>query len=483
LPVVAAIGALPILVHRLGADRFGVLTLAWAIAGYFSLFDFGLGRALTKAMARELSRTNRHAAATLFWTTLAMMLVFGAAAGFALWIVGPWLVGDVLTIPLALRPETIAGLDLIAAGLPILVSISALRAALSAAERFDLLNLIRLPSGIMSFVAPVILLPLTHSIEWMIAALIVNRAVSWFAYVSVVTRALPGLTSSVNIDPACAPSLLGFGAWITVAAIITPITLYLDRFLIGALISVAALAAYSIPMEIIAKSFIVPAAVSGVMFPAFARAFVNEPTSLSALFARALKLVAVVLFPACVGVVTFAPQIMSLWIGSRYATQTSAVLQLLAVGALITGLAWIPVVLLHAAHRPDLPAKIHLIDFPIYALMLWAGIRQIGLAGAALAWSTRLLAESAILFAMASRYLTVTRREMFLGSAVLFAAIAVMAAGALMTALRSKAIFVIGIDAACVFCSWRFLLNEAERARIANLLPAGVRLSPAKAVN
>jgi hypothetical protein len=37
--------------------------------------------------------------------------------------------------------------------------------------------------------------------------------------------------------------------------------IYLDRFLIGALMSMAALTAYSVPMEIISKSFILPAAV------------------------------------------------------------------------------------------------------------------------------------------------------------------------------------------------------------------------------
>lgn len=39
VPVLAALVAIPILVHRLGADRFGVLTISWMIAGYFGLFD------------------------------------------------------------------------------------------------------------------------------------------------------------------------------------------------------------------------------------------------------------------------------------------------------------------------------------------------------------------------------------------------------------------------------------------------------------
>ena len=47
LPMLVAIFAIPLLVKGLGTERFGILTLAWVIIGYLSLFDLGLGRALT----------------------------------------------------------------------------------------------------------------------------------------------------------------------------------------------------------------------------------------------------------------------------------------------------------------------------------------------------------------------------------------------------------------------------------------------------
>ena len=195
IPVLAAVVAIPILVHRLGADRFGVLTLSWIIAGYFGLFDFGLGRALTKAMAQELSLGRDAKAAELFWTALAVMLTLGAAAAVSLAMITPWLARGALKIPLALQHETLAGLYVIAVGLPMLISSSALRAGLTAAGRFDLLNLIRTPSGIMSFAAPVLVLPFTHNLGWLIAALMANRAASWLIYFSAIFRALPKLES------------------------------------------------------------------------------------------------------------------------------------------------------------------------------------------------------------------------------------------------------------------------------------------------
>ena len=296
LPVVAAVIAIPILLHRLGADRFGVLTLSWMIAGYFGLFDFGLGRALTQAMAREFSLGHRASAPRLFWTALAMMLLLGAVAGIALAIIAPWLTSRALKIPLALQRESLLGFYIVAVGLPMLISASALRAVLAAANRFDLLNFIRTPSGMMSFAAPALMLPFTHSLAWLIAALIANRAVSWVVYFAAIFRAFPEVRANRQIELAYVRSLLGFGAWITVSNIITPILVYLDRFMIGGFLSMAALTAYSIPMEIAGKTVLVPAAISGVMFPAFARSFATAPADTTRLFGRSLKLLGLIMF-------------------------------------------------------------------------------------------------------------------------------------------------------------------------------------------
>jgi O-antigen/teichoic acid export membrane protein len=480
VPVLAALVAIPILVHRLGADRFGVLTISWMIAGYFGLFDFGLGRALTKAMAQELSLGRDAKAAELFWTSLVMMLTLGVAAGISLAMIAPWLTRGALKIPLTLQSETLAGFYVIAIGLPILVTASALRAALAAASRFDLLNLIRTPSGIMSFVAPVLMLPFTHNLGWLIGALIANRAASWAIYFAAIFRAFPGLRSNLTIDLACILPLLGFGAWITLSSVITPLMVYLDRILIGSLMSMAALAAYSVPMEIVSKSFILPAAISGVMFPAFARSFAAAPEELAPLFARSLKLVALILCPVCAAVVTFAPQIMWFWIGHRFAGQSAAVLQILAVGAFVTGLAWIPLALLQGAHRPDLVAKIHLVDFPLYALVLWIGVARFGLIGAAFIWSGRLLIENLMIFAMATRFVAASGRGIAAAGGSLALAIGVIMAGAFLPDVLSKAIFLGGLIAATGTVGWRFLLEAGERSQIIGLLPPTLRPAFAK---
>jgi O-antigen/teichoic acid export membrane protein len=54
MPLILALITIPQLIAVLGAARCGVLTLVWMVVGYFSVFDLGLGRSLTKLVAERI---------------------------------------------------------------------------------------------------------------------------------------------------------------------------------------------------------------------------------------------------------------------------------------------------------------------------------------------------------------------------------------------------------------------------------------------
>src|SRR5258708_9530063 len=72
-PMIVAVFCIPILIRGLGTARFGVLTLAWALIGYASLFDLGLGRALTQLVAKKLGAGEDREIPALVWTSLLLM--------------------------------------------------------------------------------------------------------------------------------------------------------------------------------------------------------------------------------------------------------------------------------------------------------------------------------------------------------------------------------------------------------------------------
>src|SRR5690349_2610185 len=109
----AAVLAIPALIAGMGKERFGILTLAWILLGYFSLFDLGLGRALTRMVAERLGLGREEDIPGLVWTTLGLMMGLGLAGTVAIGLVSPWLVGRVLKVPDALRGETLGAFEMI----------------------------------------------------------------------------------------------------------------------------------------------------------------------------------------------------------------------------------------------------------------------------------------------------------------------------------------------------------------------------------
>jgi len=471
-PLVAGLLAIPVLVRALGTDRFGVLTIAWMITGYFSLFDLGLGRALTQVIAARVSETGERHAPPVVWPAIGMMLALGVAGGAALAAVAPWLVTDVLRIPAALQDETRLALYVLAAGIPFVVMTAALNGILAAFHEFGLLNAIRAPMGIMILVAPVLVLPWSVSLVAVALALVAVRVGAFVALVAACRRFMPPRGAAPSTSPAGGPgirALFGFGAWMTVSNIISPLMVHLDRFVIGSMVSMSAVAYYATPYEVVTKAWIVPGALVGVLFPAFSVSAGRDRERMERLFTRGSKYMALLLFLPMLLVIAFAREGLELWLGAEFAANGATVMQWLAAGVFINCIAQVFFTLVQGAGRPDLTARLHLMELPIYLVVLWWCIGEWGIVGAAVAWSARVALDAVLLFVVSGRLLQLRGavvRRLALGLAVATGALAVPLA---LQDPRARAGAVIAVTAVFALAAWRFALAADERERLRQL--------------
>jgi len=121
-PLLAALVAIPVTLRGLGTERFGALSLAWLLIGYLSLFDLGLGRALTKLVAEKIAARQEEEVPSLTWTALFLMLGLGMAAALLITLPSAWIAGQVLRVPPALQEETKNALYLLGASVPFVIS-------------------------------------------------------------------------------------------------------------------------------------------------------------------------------------------------------------------------------------------------------------------------------------------------------------------------------------------------------------------------
>jgi O-antigen/teichoic acid export membrane protein len=471
-PAIAALFTVPILIHGLGTERFGVLTLIWLVVGYFSIFDLGLGRALTQLLAERLGLGDQASVAPLVWTALGLMGCLGLVGTVIASLFAPAL-EHALKAPPALQSETLRALYLLALSIPLVVSTSGLRGVLEARQRFDLANVVRLASGVFTYVGPVLALGFSRSLVPLTLVLLVGRAATWAAYLVMCMHELPELRGHVGFDPRYVKRLLRFGGWMTVSNIVSPFLVYLDRFLIATIMGAAAVAYYVTPFEIVTRLLLLPWAFAGVLFPLIASTFVPNPERSARLFSRGMRLTFLTLFPFVLCVIGFAHEGLALWVGESIAAHSDIVLRWLAVGVFMNGIVQVPFATIQAAGRPDLTARIHLIELPLYVPMLWWMAHRWGIEGAAVAWMARGGFDMAVQFVVAARLLPRAQvataafgvRAVMAGGL----AAATLAAAAIIPSLSTRAVAVVIMLSAFGVLGWIHMLDPEDRSFVRRL--------------
>lgn len=183
--------------------------------------------------------------------------------------------------------------------------------------------------------------------------------------------------------------LFTFGSWMTVSNIIGPLMVYLDRFVIAAMIGASAVAYYVAPYEVVTKMWAVPAAISGVLFPLFAKEWQRNPLSSAKFLNQGVTYVLIFLYPPVLLLSLFAHEWLLIWLNPEFSKNGAVIVGWLAAGVLVNSLAQIIFAKVQGAGRVDWTAKMHLLELIPYLIILWFALKQFGIAGAAFAWFLR----------------------------------------------------------------------------------------------
>jgi O-antigen/teichoic acid export membrane protein len=410
--MVAAAVAVPLLLHALGTEAFGVLSISWTLIGYFTLFDLGLGRALTRVVAEGLGGQTTSDLPAIVGTSLLMLFGIGAVAALALAAATPWMVESVFKVPVTLARDARATFYLLALSLPAVLLTAGLGGVLAAYQRFRALNLVRIPMSILSFVLPMAVLPFTQSLAVIVGMIVAVRFVSAMAHFAICARTMPALQRGLQGSARLVAPLLRSAGWIAVINLMVPLFASLDRVLVGAWTSIGAVAYYAPPQEVVTKLWILPATLVSVLFPAFAATGQSDPERSRLLYLRGLKQVHLALFPVTLILVAAGGDLLRVWLGAPFEANGRAVMQLMAAGAFFTGLSFIPSALIQAVGRPRQVASLLLLETPCFIAALWWGVRVAGTTGAALAWSLRALVDLVVLLVLAAPCLPEGRRAL-----------------------------------------------------------------------
>lgn len=471
IPLFFALLAIPFVIEGLGTDRYGVLTIVWVVIGYFGLFDMGIGRATTKFVADFEARGDKHLSPIIL-TSILLLIVIGLVGGGVVVLATPWLV-EFLKIPDDMLQETTHAFYVLSLSIPLVLGSIGARGALEAQQRFNIVNAIKIPASTLNYLAPLLMLPFTTSLQYIVMVMVLGRGLTFAGYFWFSIKDEKTFHISEYPIVQWTRDLFGFGAWITVSNLISPIMVYMDRFILGGIISMTAVAYYTTPYDVVSRLLIVSGSFMGVMFPAFSVASMENRSELGPLHRKSLRYLLLVLVPVVIFLVISGEALLYFWVGGEFAANSTLVLQLLSVGVLVNALAMVPYTALQAMGRPDITAKLHMVELPIYLVLLWQLSMAYGIVGAAMTWVIRVTLDGGLLLYFFRRLVPdyEHRSGHTLSRAVTGAlGLAGMAAGYWLIPGRTL-IIAFGLGAALLtfWYFWTYILHEHERTKIYRL--------------
>lgn len=386
IPIIIAIFTIPYLLGTLGDERFGVLTLQWSLVGYFGIFDLGVGRAMTYEVSRA-GKSSRDALLRLIRSGFVLTLLTGVAGMFivGLGVLVFWL----LRIRLDVSNDYLTSFAIISLAIIPTTTSSSLRGVLEGFGNFRDTNIFRAALGAMMFLFPVASIALGFQAMTSIAYSLVFARLLVCSYLLILLHDVVFTSTTLNTADICA--IVGYGGWVTVSSILSPLMVYGDRFIVSMFLGAGLLPFYTIPQEGLSRLLLYPTAIASALMPRFSS--MTDVGKMKSIYYRYFRQVGLSMGVVCFLAALFAYPILAYWLNEAFAKQAITVCIVLSCGVWLNSLAQLPATLLHSLGKPRITALLHLFETLIYTFMIIIGVNAFGILGAAIAWTVRVMID------------------------------------------------------------------------------------------
>lgn len=393
LPLAVAFVTTPFVIRLLGAESYGVLLLVGLVPMYFSFADFGMGIASTRFASEAYGQGDSKKESEVVWTAVAVAGMCSLLIAIPIFLFSRSIV-IALNIPEHLIGDANIALKITSAAFVLTLLGSVLNSPMLARLRMDLNTITQaIPKILLAAITPVILY-FGGGIVGAVAWGLVVAAGTIAAIVFYNGRLFPGLFKG-RINLSLLRPLLKFGAGWVIGMMAVVLMVNLDKLFLAKMVSVTSLAHYSVAFTFANTATIFSSAMVQSMIPAFSQ--LNTPEKkgeFDALFARAVRLNLIWIFPAVTLMFVIARPFFTIWAGPEFGVESTLPFYIFLAGIAFGIAAYVPYTAIIAAGHTHVLAKLYWAELLLYVVGLILLIGYFGIAGAAAAWSLRVICDA-----------------------------------------------------------------------------------------
>lgn len=398
VPALVGLFIVPILIQRLGLEKFGVLTFVWMFVGYLGFLDLGISKALTifAAKERDIARL-RSFIWGVFRGLIFLTLLFSLFASLVLMNAPDFL--DQM-IPVFRSDSAKKYLLLLMLTLPALILSSAIRGVLEARLQFFRVSLMQSLVGSLNFFVPFCVALFTVDLFFIILSVSVLRYISLVGYFVLLPKEIRTFSSQT---PRVSIFLLLRGSgWIGAASFMGALLAPLDRLILSAVVPSASLfAQYSIASEMAARLAIFPSSLGRVLVPLHSS---NAPAESWGFQLKLLGKACPFYFLIAFIGWFLTPFFFQIWLKGNATDLLVYLFRIMLAGFFFNALSWHFFDFLQSRDRSRLVALAHIVELPIYAISLGLSAKQNGVEGVAWVYLARHLFDFLILSSLGYLY-------------------------------------------------------------------------------
>ena len=405
IPMMIALLTVPLYLQYIGAERYGVLAVIMALLGYFGFFDFGFGRAIAQRMA-SLTSANDVERSNLLWTALTITFLLGIVGSLFLWLFADYILTHLIEMSESNRKEAASAVGWLLLALPILFPASVLQGALQARLRFVELNFVQVVGSTTGQLLPLgVAVSGNTELNALVPAVLASRLLTMSLLYAQCRKHVPIIGRPV-IDRTHLKPMMAYGGWISVMTFLAPLLVTIDRLIIATIGGAKAVAYYTVPYDLVARMMVIPGSLSSALFPRLAAADEHQGRDMAN---RATNILIAFMTPVVIAALFLIQPFLELWVGADFSLASQGVAEIILIGVWVNA-----VVIPHhsrflATSSPKKVVGIFLFEIPVYIGMLWIGLTNWGIVGAAAAWSLRVLLDTVLLLKLNKVFLYTLR--------------------------------------------------------------------------
>jgi O-antigen/teichoic acid export membrane protein len=381
---------LPVYLHFLGIEAYGVVSLYWVLLASVQVFDLGLAQTLNRELARSAAgaqpaREARDLARTVelvYWAIVGLVSI-------GLLVVVPYAVGR-LVHPRALDPAELQ------TALVMLVAVVALQwpgalyqAGLMGLQRPVAANLLRIAigtafSGGAALVLWLVSPTLTAFYGWQIAVAGVGVVCSALVF----RKYLPEEAGAARFRPALLKPVWRFALGMYALTVTGVLLTQMDKWILAALLPLEAFGHYALAWALAAGLALLTMPVFSAIYPRFSVLVARgEDAALLDLYHLTTQLLAATVCPLALLLALYAEPVLALWTGNgEIAREAAPLLTVLVLGSLLNSLAHPPYASELAHGRTRAFLQLNLVSAAMALPLILLLAPRVGAMSGALVW-------------------------------------------------------------------------------------------------